>query len=78
MRHFVLAPRPDRRVGFCRASYRTKFGVVKSEWRYSPDGGLEWKFTIPSGTRAKVTPPGGKAEMLGPGDHVRRIPAARR
>ena len=72
---FTLAPRPDRRVGFCRASYRTTFGEVKSEWRYLPDGGLEWKFAIPPGTRAKVTPPGGKAETLGPGDYVRTIHA---
>ena len=29
-RHFILAPRPDARIGWCKASYRSRHGLVKS------------------------------------------------
>jgi alpha-L-rhamnosidase len=72
---FALVPRPDRRIGFCKASYRTRFGVVKSEWRYTDGGDLEWKFSVPPGTKAKAVLPGGACETLGGGDYVRVVPA---
>ena len=69
---FVLAPKPDRRIGSCTAAYRTRYGVVKSAWRYGEDGRLEWSFAVPPGTRAKVFPPDGKPSEYGPGDYTLR------
>ena len=70
---FVLAPRPDRRVGSCAASYRTKFGTIRSRWRYDGDGVLAWSFEVPPGTAAKVLPPdSGKATICGPGTYERQ------
>ena len=69
-RHFTLAPKPDKRIGSCKASYRTKYGTVKSEWRYVDGGKLEWSFTVPPGATATVIPPdGGPAVERGPGDY---------
>jgi len=73
-RHFTLAPKPDKRIGSCKASYRTKYGTVKSEWRYVDGGKLEWSFTVPPGTTATVVPPdGGPAEEFGPGDYRKEV-----
>ena len=68
---FTLAPQPDKRIGFCKASYRTKYGTIKSHWRYERDGRLVWSFTVPPGTVADVFPPDGSApKEYGPGEHV--------
>ena len=68
-KHFTLSPKPDRRMGFCKASYRSRQGLIKSEWRYEDGGRLVWKFSIPAGTTATVVPPGEKPRELGPGEH---------
>jgi len=68
---FTLAPKPDRRVGWCKASYRAAQGTIKSHWRYEKDGRLVWSFTVPPGTVADVIPPsGGAPRVFGPGEHV--------
>ena len=68
---FTLAPKPDKRIGFCKASYRTKYGTIKSHWRYERDGRLMWSFTVPSGTVANVFPPDGSApKEYAAGEHV--------
>ena len=68
---FVLAPKPDRRVGSCSASYRTRFGVVKSSWRYDAAGRLTGQFTVPAGTTAHVTLPTGEPMRdYGPGTYT--------
>lgn len=68
-KHFILSPKPDRRMGFCKASYRSRQGLIKSEWRYEDGGRLVWKFSIPAGTTATVVPPGEKPRELDPGEH---------
>ena len=52
-REFVLAPIPDARLGYVKAAYRTKNGVIRSAWRYT-DGKCKWTFTVPKGATAKV------------------------
>jgi len=66
---FELGPKPDIRIGSCVASYRTRYGTVRSSWRYV-DGKLKWSFTVPPGTTAKVSPPDGSASKIyGPGTY---------
>lgn len=60
MRRFVLAPQPDRRLGFVRASYRSRQGVIRSAWRYDADGNWTWSYTVPEGTVADVRLPDGR------------------
>ena len=76
-RKFVLAPRADRRVGFCSAKYRTAHGVVESAWKYDADGVLNWRFTVPAGTSATVKLPCGDEVEYGPGRHEIRGDGAR-
>lgn len=56
-KNIIMAPLPDKRLGFVKARYKTPHGVVKSEWRYE-GGEWIWSFTIPEGSTADVTLPG--------------------
>ena len=62
----VLAPKPDRRLGFVKAAYRSAAGLVRSEWRYDGDV-WTWTFAVPDGATADVKIPDGSP--------VRRYPA---
>ena len=53
----VMAPKPDRRLGHVKASYKSAAGLITSAWRYEGDTWI-WNFTVPQGATAKVTLPG--------------------
>ncbi|MCQ2388755.1 MAG: glycoside hydrolase family 78 protein [Kiritimatiellae bacterium] len=53
----VMAPLPDKRLGFVKAEYRSRAGLVKSAWRYEGDKWI-WDFTVPEGATASVVLPG--------------------
>ena len=65
----LLAPVPDRRVGFVKASYRTPQGVIRSEWKYEANGDWVWTYEIPEGTTAHVRLPDGRESDEGAGRH---------
>ena len=52
----VMAPKPDRRIGFVKAQYRSVAGTVRSAWRYEGDDWI-WEITVPEGVTALVTLP---------------------
>jgi alpha-L-rhamnosidase len=56
-KNIIMAPKPDRRMGYVKAQYKSAAGLIKSAWRYE---GAEWiwDFTIPEGVTADVTLPG--------------------
>jgi alpha-L-rhamnosidase len=56
-KNIIMAPKPDRRVGFVKARYKSAAGIVKSAWRYEGDEWI-WEFTIPEGATADVMLPG--------------------
>lgn len=58
----VMAPRPDRRLGFVKAEYRSAAGLIKSEWHYEGRKWI-WDFEIPEGVVASVTFPGSNHEI---------------
>ena len=71
-RRIVMAPKPDRRLGYVRAEYKSAAGLIKSEWRYEGDEWV-WEFTIPDGAVASVTVPGEKdAKDFVSGSHIVR------
>ncbi len=53
----VLAPVPDKRLGFVDAEYDSAAGKIRSSWRYEGDTWV-WEFTVPEGAVADVTLPG--------------------
>jgi alpha-L-rhamnosidase len=58
-KNIIMAPKPDRRLGWVKAEYKSASGTVKSSWRYE-GGKWIWEFTIPEGATATVTIPGEK------------------
>ena len=72
-RKFILAPRPDPRVGSVTARYRSRAGVIESAWTYGADGVCRWTFTVPKGTTATVRFPDGTAETVSQGIYERTI-----
>ena len=56
-KHIIMAPVPDKRLGFLKAEYKSAAGTIKSEWKYQGNNWI-WKFTIPKGATATVTLPG--------------------
>ena len=69
-RNIIMAPKPDRRLGFVKAEYKSAAGLIKSHWRYEGDAWV-WEFTIPEGATADVTLPGESVtKRYGSGIHV--------
>ena len=75
-RHFILAPVPDRRVGYVKARQRTPAGEIVSFWKYDPDGAWSWTFTIPDGATATVIMPSGKKAEFAAGTHMTKVETA--
>ena len=58
-----MAPKPDRRLGYVKAEYKSAAGLIKSAWRYEGDQWI-WDFTIPEGAVASVFLPGESESRL--------------
>ena len=72
-RRIVMAPKPDRRLGFVKAEYKSAAGLIRSAWRYEGDKWI-WDFTVPEGATASVTLPGETAaKEYGPGSYLLNI-----
>ena len=56
-KNIIMAPQPDQRLGFVKAEYKSRAGLITSAWRYEGDKWI-WDFTIPEGATASVTLPG--------------------
>ena len=63
-RKAILAPEPDARLGFIRASYDSVSGRYVTETRICPDGSLELHVEVPFGCEAELQlPRSGKAPI---------------
>ena len=56
-KNVIMAPKPDRRLGYVKAEYRSAAGLIRSAWRYEGEKWI-WEFTVPEGATATVTVPG--------------------
>ena len=69
-RNIIMAPKPDRRLGYVKAEYRSAAGLIRSAWRYKGEKWI-WEFTVPEGATADVTLPGeSKSQRYTSGDHM--------
>ncbi len=66
-KHVFFTPHPDKRLGFARASLKTKYGLVAAAWHYEGDV-VRYEFTVPASCTATVTIDG-KSFPLGAGTH---------
>ena len=65
-KHILLAPHPDRRLGFVDAAIDTVHGKVSVHWYYKEDV-VYYDITVPEGATASLTLPSGYTEELGSG-----------
>ena len=63
-----MAPKPDRRLGFVKAEYRSAAGLIRSAWRFEGAKWI-WEFEIPAGATATVTVPNGEPRAYAAGCH---------
>ncbi|MCQ2819921.1 MAG: glycoside hydrolase family 78 protein [archaeon] len=52
-KHIIMKLMPDKRIDHLDAQLQTKYGLIKSSWKYEGDK-LTWTFTIPNNTSATV------------------------
>ena len=66
--HIRFVPKTTERLTFAKASLKTKYGIIVSEWRRE-EGGIRYTFTVPDGTTATAEI-GGKEIFLEEGTHM--------
>jgi alpha-L-rhamnosidase len=62
-KHIIMRPEPVGDLRFVRASHRSPYGVIASDWQ-KQDGLFRWKVTIPANTTATVYVPATSAETI--------------
>jgi alpha-L-rhamnosidase len=63
-----IAPQPDERLGFVKASLETAHGQIMSEWRYEGDS-IHFRIGIPQNVQAEIVI-GGKTQKVKGGIHT--------
>jgi alpha-L-rhamnosidase len=62
-KHIIMRPEPAGDLQFVKASHRSPYGLIASEWERK-DGVFRWKVTIPANTTATVYVPAASAESV--------------
>jgi len=63
-RHVRLAPQPDYRLKYAKASLDSAAGLYESQWELTEEGELKFKFVIPFNAAATVELPDAKLENV--------------
>lgn len=63
-RHIKLAPKPDYRLKYAKASYNSAVGLYESLWEISEEGNLNFEFVIPFNASASLILPNAKSENV--------------
>lgn len=54
-RHLVLHPHPTGELQYASGTYDSVYGKIRSSWKRTPAGLIDWTVTIPPNTTAQVT-----------------------
>lgn len=69
MKHFVIAPQPVEDLTYCRGTYQSLYGPIRSDWQIN-GGQFELTVEIPANTTATVIlPDGSRHAGIGSGIH---------
>ncbi|MES2826510.1 MAG: family 78 glycoside hydrolase catalytic domain [Bacteroidota bacterium] len=58
-KHFIIKPQPLANLTYCKSSYNSSFGKIRSEWKKTMQGNLELVIEIPANTSASFVLPAG-------------------
>jgi len=62
-KHIVLHPRPVGDLTFVKASHRSLYGTIRSDWKIE-DGTFRWNVSVPPNTTATVYVPAQEASVV--------------
>ena len=62
-KHIVMKPQPVGDLKFVKATHRSPYGLIASDWRRS-GGKFDWHITVPANTTATVYVPAKSAESV--------------
>jgi alpha-L-rhamnosidase len=60
LQHFIIAPKPVADLTYCKSSYNSLYGKIRSEWKKNANGSLEVLIEVPQNTSATFVLPGDK------------------
>ncbi len=63
-RHIILKPEPVGDLTAVESSFRSLYGIIRSEWKTGDQKKFHWQFSIPPNTEATVYVPGEKPETI--------------
>lgn len=64
MKHIIICPRPIGDLSFCKGSFRSLYGMVRSEWEVDGEQGFSVKVEIPANTTATLFIPKQYTEVM--------------
>jgi alpha-L-rhamnosidase len=62
-KHFVIEPKPVGDLTYCKSSYKSLFGLVRSEWKMNAGGQLTILIEVPANTSATFVLPGHQMKL---------------
>jgi alpha-L-rhamnosidase len=68
-KHIILRPRPVGDLTFVRASHRSMYGPIASDWKID-NGAFVWNVVVPPNTTATVYVPAQKSAEVTEGSHL--------
>lgn len=72
-KQFILAPKPDKRLGSAKGSFRSPAGLIESSWVFEENGELNLHFEVPFNTVAELFLPDGRQTVLDAGKYDFRV-----
>lgn len=64
MKHIVISPCPVGDLSFCKGSYRSLYGIVRSEWEIDGEQNFSLKVEVPANTTATLFVPKQYTEVM--------------
>lgn len=52
MKHFIIEPKTVADLDYCKSSYNSLYGVIRSEWKKMPNGKHQFSIEVPANTSA--------------------------
>lgn len=69
-KHVILRPHPVGDLAWVKASHKSMYGTIASEWKIVDGGAFRWDVTVPPNTRATVYVPWGAVHEVGSGAYT--------
>lgn len=64
MQHFWIEPKPVAELSFCKSSYDSPYGKIRSEWKKESNGKMYILIEIPVNSSATFVLPAGKTSII--------------